>query len=111
MLFDPWAKFLFSRGAGIVYLFTTSLHATVLGVLMALAPTVWYPIYAGRTEIWGLTALEDQQLAGLIMWMPACAAYAVAGVLLLVRWLEESETGIRPRRSPARKVISACDVT
>jgi putative membrane protein len=59
-------------------LFTTALHATVLGVFMTLAVYPWYPTYEGRTLPWGLTALEDQQLAGLIMWMPACLAYAVA---------------------------------
>ncbi len=78
-------------GLGVIYLFTTSLHAMVLGVLMALAPRVWYPIYAGRAERWGLSALEDQQLAGLIMWMPACLIYAIAAVALFARWLHRME--------------------
>lgn len=78
-------------GVGLVYLFTTSLHATVLGVFMALAPRPWYPGYEGRTEAWGLTPLEDQQLAGLIMWMPACLAYAAGAVGLLAAWLANKE--------------------
>jgi putative membrane protein len=68
---------------GLVSLFTTTLHATVLGVFMTLAPQPWYADYIGRTEPWGLTALEDQQLAGLIMWMPACLAYALAAAGVL----------------------------
>ncbi|MGV3485407.1 MAG: cytochrome c oxidase assembly protein, partial [Planctomycetaceae bacterium] len=78
-------------GLSVLYLFTTSLHATVLGVLMALSPKVWYPVYIGRTERWGLTALEDQQLAGLIMWMPACMVYALAAAALLGNWLSQME--------------------
>jgi cytochrome c oxidase assembly factor CtaG len=78
-------------GVALVYLFTTSLHATVLGVFMALAPRPWYPGYLGRTEAWGLTPLEDQQLAGLIMWMPACLAYAAGAVGILVAWLAKPE--------------------
>lgn len=75
-----------------LYLFTTTLHATVLGAMMALSPRVWYPLYEGRTGPWGLTALEDQQIAGLIMWMPACSVYAALAAAVLMVWLE------RPRR-------------
>ncbi len=89
VLFDPVGRLRLGRAAAVVYLFLTSLHATVLGVFMALAPGTWYPTYAGRTEPWGLTALGDQQLAGYIMWMPACAAYAVVAALLLANWLAE----------------------
>jgi putative membrane protein len=78
-------------GIGLVYLFTTTLHATVLGVFMALAPTPWYSVYEGLTDPWGLTVLEDQQLAGLIMWMPACLAYAVAAAGVLGVWLARQE--------------------
>lgn len=43
-----------------------SARAAVLGVFLALAPRLWYPAYAGRTGRLGLSALEDQQLAGYI---------------------------------------------
>lgn len=69
-----------NKGAAVFYLFTTTLHATILGVFMTVAPTAWYPHYEGITELWNLSVLEDQQLAGLIMWMPACAAYAFCAI-------------------------------
>jgi putative membrane protein len=78
-------------GWSVLYLFTTSLHATVLGVFMALAPSVWYPTYMDRTWRWGLSPLEDQQLAGLIMWMPACTVYAIVAAGLFANWLQELE--------------------
>jgi putative membrane protein len=87
VLLDPISRLQLSRGISVVYLFTTSLHATVLGVFMALAPQVWYHDYVGRTIRWNLTPLQDQQLAGLIMWMPACMIYAVMAAILFACWL------------------------
>lgn len=80
-----------NAGLGVLYLFTTSLHATMLGVFMALSPTPWYAVYVGRTELWRLSPLEDQQLAGLIMWMPACMVYAIAAAILFAVWLQQLE--------------------
>lgn len=87
-------------GLSVLYLFTTSLHAMVLGVFMALSPRPWYPVYVGRTESWQLSPLEDQQLAGLIMWMPACSVYAVAAAGLFAAWLAALERPAINRRSP-----------
>jgi putative membrane protein len=89
VLLDPVGRIRLNRGLGVLYLFTTSLHATVLGVFMALSPRAWYSDYVSRTPAWGLSPLEDQQLAGLIMWMPACAIYAVAAMGIFVLWLRE----------------------
>jgi putative membrane protein len=89
VLLDPVSRLRLGRGVSILYLFTTSLHATVLGVFMALAPRVWYTEYVGRTESWSLSPLQDQQLAGLIMWMPACMVYAAIAAVVFALWLEE----------------------
>lgn len=88
VLFVPGLGRGLSLGMGVMYLFTTSLHATMLGVLMTLAPQPWYGDYLATAPRWNLTALEDQQLAGLIMWMPGCAAYALAAIALVVLWLQ-----------------------
>jgi putative membrane protein len=89
VLLDPVSRLRLSRGLGVVYLFLTSLHATLLGVFMALAPKAWYPFYEERAPRWNLSSLEDQQVAGLIMWMPACMIYAVVAALLLGLWLRD----------------------
>lgn len=85
VLFDPFQRKLLHPGAGILYLFVASLHSMILGVLMALSPSVWYESYLETAPLYGLSALEDQQLAGLIMWMPAGLAYVVAVAVLLFR--------------------------
>jgi putative membrane protein len=49
---------------------------------MTVARTVWYPIYNGRTAPWGLSPLQDQQLGGLIMWIPSGIVLVIAGLAL-----------------------------
>ena len=84
-------------GAAVLYVFTTSVHSGVLGALITFAGTVWYPSYLGLTGSWGLTPLEDQQLGGLIMWIPAGLVYIVAGLALLAGWMREAELRVAKR--------------
>jgi cytochrome c oxidase assembly factor CtaG len=84
-------------GAATLYVFTTSVHSGLLGVLITLAGTVWYPAYNGLTSSWGLTPLEDQQLGGLIMWIPAGVVYIAAGLALFAGWVRESDARLERR--------------
>lgn len=90
LLLDPIHRFKMGRAIGILYLFATTLHATLLGVFMTLSPKIWYGFYSDKTNLWGLSALEDQQLAGLIMWMPACMVYVAVTVFIFINWLKEN---------------------
>lgn len=83
-----------SRGMSILYLFTTAVHTGVLGALLSVSRHAWYAAYADRAAAWGLSPLADQQLAGLIMWIPASLAYLLAALLLFARWLRESEWSV-----------------
>lgn len=78
VLTDRRPRHRLSVGAGTLYLFAAALQCTMLGALMALAHRAWYVAHYGTTAAWGLTPLEDQQIAGLIMWIPAGMAYLVA---------------------------------
>jgi putative membrane protein len=78
-------------GAAVLYVFTTSIHSGALGALITIAGSVWYPSYVGLTSSWGLTPLEDQQLGGLIMWIPAGLVYVIAGLALFAGWLREAD--------------------
>lgn len=95
-------------GGGVLVNFFAALQGVALGAFMTLAGRVWYPTYAA-TEGGSLTALEDQQVAGVIMWGPAGAAYLLAAVLLFGAWLggsddEPDERGLRPEPKPQRVV-------
>lgn len=85
------------HGVAALLVFTTALHASALGALLTFSSVVWYEPYAATAPAWGLTALEDQQLGGLIMWMPGGIVYLAAGLALVARWLRASE-----RRSTRR---------
>jgi putative membrane protein len=78
-------------GAAVVYVFTTAVHTSVLGALLTCTSKLWYPAYVGHTAAWGLSALEDQQLGGLIMWVPAGVVYIAIGLWLFAGWLRESD--------------------
>lgn len=80
-----------NQGYGIsaLCLFVTSLVGGALGALMALSSSPWYAGYAamGMTPI-GLDPVEDQQLAGLIMWLRGGLVHLAAALLCLHQWLQ-----------------------
>jgi putative membrane protein len=70
------------RAQGIGHLFATSIHTSLLGVLFVFSPRPWFDTQSTGAAAWGLTSLEDQQLAGLIMWIPGGLVYAGAALAL-----------------------------
>ncbi|HEX3868722.1 MAG TPA: cytochrome c oxidase assembly protein [Gemmatimonadaceae bacterium] len=82
------------RGVAVIALFTTAVHTGALGALIALSRTPWYSGYASTTLVWGITPLSDQQLAGLIMWIPASLAYLAGALFIVRRWLSDSDRGL-----------------
>jgi len=82
-------------GAGVLYSFTAGLPSSLLGALLTFAARPLYPIQSSGTSLWGITPLEDQQLAGLIMWVPAGALLMFFGLGLFAAWLGESDRRAR----------------
>jgi putative membrane protein len=81
-----------AAGPTMASLFTTMLHTSALGALLTLAAAPWYPRYG----------LEDQQLGGLIMWVPGAAAYVVAALAVMARLLRPATPArLGPLRSGA----------
>lgn len=81
-----------SYGVSAACLFVTSLVGGMLGALMSFSSSPWYESYIamGMTPI-GLTPAEDQQLAGLIMWIPGGLVHMGAALYFLYKWLKASE--------------------
>ena len=76
---------------GILALFTMALQSGLLGALLTFAPTPLYEAYASTTRAWSLTSLEDQQLAGAIMWIPMGTIYTLAALILFMLRLARIE--------------------
>lgn len=70
----------------------------VLGALLTFAPRSVYGVYDGAR---GLSALQDQQVAGTLMWVPPGFVYAIVAIALFVRWLTLVEE--QARRNEARR--------
>lgn len=75
------------HAGALIAVFATALHSAALAALLTTSRSLWYPAYAG--------GLADQQLAGLIMWVPCGAVLIGAALLILVRLLRDAETRAR----------------
>jgi putative membrane protein len=85
-------------GAAAVFVFLNGLHSGLLGALLTFSGRVWYPLYGARTRDAGHDPLADQQLAGLLMWIPAGFLLMVVGLALFAAWLGEAERRMRRAR-------------
>ena len=83
------------RGTAVLHLFATMIHMTLLGALITCAGRVLYMDQARFAAEWGLTPLEDQQLAGLVMWVPAGTVYAGAALAFAALWIRRSSRRMR----------------
>jgi len=107
-LFFWWAM-LHPRGRGSGYgvsaacLFGTSLIGGALGALMSFSASPWYADYAamGLTGI-GLDPTADQQLAGLVMWIPGGLVHGLAALAMFYKWLKASDEHSASTRSENR---------
>jgi cytochrome c oxidase assembly factor CtaG len=85
---------------GVVYLFTACVACTVLAVAITFSPVEVCSVFAHPVDRlgvmplvrdgWGLTAERDQQLGGLLMWLPACVVYGAAILAVLSRILRDA---------------------
>jgi cytochrome c oxidase assembly factor CtaG len=75
----------------VLYMVTTKLTVGVLGMGLAFAPSTLYPYYAHHVRVWGISAGDDQAVAGLIMALEQSIVMGVALVVLFIRALNESE--------------------
>jgi putative membrane protein len=78
-----------SPGLGMLYLFLVGIPMQVVGALITFADNVLYPWYVVAPRTFGLSPLDDQQLGGLLMWIPGNLwMFAAIGVLFF-RWARE----------------------
>lgn len=98
------------HGQAILSVFVSGLASAALGALLTFSATVLYPVYAAGPPLftlalnlrWNLTPLEDQQLAGSIMWIPPGLLSLVTMVALAHAWLAEADRRTRRREEAQR---------
>lgn len=87
--------------AAMLYLFTACVACSVLGILVTFSPIEVCSVYARPVdrlgalsllrEGWGLTPKVDQEIGGLMMWVPACVGYAIGILAMLARYYGEHD--------------------
>jgi cytochrome c oxidase assembly factor CtaG len=92
---NPWTL---TDGARCAYLFTAFVFASPLGLLLALLPSPVYEFYEDAPRIWDLTALADQQIAGIAMAVSEAIVFFTAFTVFFVRFMaqEDRDEGMRP---------------
>lgn len=91
-----------NHGLSMLFVFTMMMYQGVLGALITFSRSAWYPIYEESVAAWGLSLLEDQQLAGAIMWVPGNFVYLVVFIWLLWDWFRAMERLQLKTRTAAR---------
>lgn len=100
VLFEPRGRALMGYGGAILFGLTFGIQNGFLGAILTFARHPLYAAYQGTaaTGMFGLGALEDQQLAGVLMWVPAGIVHLGLLLSLLVNWLKSA--GHSPDRGP-----------
>ena len=77
--------------SGVAALLATMMQMGLLGALLTFAGTPIYQWHFTATQVWGLSPLQDQQLSGLIMWVPGAGLYLLAALRLANGWFDERQ--------------------
>ncbi|HEX9704353.1 MAG TPA: cytochrome c oxidase assembly protein [Gemmatimonadales bacterium] len=83
-----------------LYLFLLGIPMSVTGALITLSDSVLYPFYAEAPRVWELSALADQQIGGLLMWVPGGLVLWGAMTVVWFRWSAREATGDVEREVP-----------
>ncbi|MBW3549300.1 MAG: cytochrome c oxidase assembly protein [Proteobacteria bacterium] len=78
-------------GPALVAIVVVMMQMGFVGALLTFSRRALYPVYAERAPVLGLEVLADQQLAGLIMWVPAALPYLIGGLWLMRQGLQRAE--------------------
>lgn len=82
-----------------LYLFAQSLIPTILGAIITFANQILYPFYEAAPRVIGLSARDDQQAAGLIMWLGGTSIVLLILTIRFFRWLDfESDEKLEASR-------------
>ncbi|MBA2667007.1 MAG: cytochrome c oxidase assembly protein [Trueperaceae bacterium] len=88
-------------GTAVLLVFATKVQSATLGALITFVPAPLYPVYEGSAAVWGMTLMQDQQLAGLVMGTVSGLVFLAVGAWLFLTWLGTIERRSRPPGAPA----------
>lgn len=100
-IINPYKNYRLNALYGVLYLSTACVFCSLLGLLLTFAPFGTYSHYLfindpyGYLSLirnqWGISGKMDEQIAGMIMWVPCCFIYLTGAMILLKKWFDEKE--------------------
>ena len=103
VVIEPSGRRRLDHGSTILFVAATAVFSSLPGALMILTRRPFYPVHASGVTEWGLTLIQDQQLAGLVMWIPGGFIYLAAIALLFAPWFHQAG---RPFAVPGLRQIA-----
>ncbi len=110
-IFGPQLQRRMSPLAGVAYLFGACIACSLLGIFLTFTPITVCSAYVHSADrlgilplirnVWGMTPALDQQIGGLLMWIPGCFVYLSGIMVLLARWYATGENRVPERRIEA----------
>ena len=97
-----------SIGGQVLYLFLSGMPSVLLGAGLTFSPPLYAP-YIAAPRVWGISAATDQQLGGLIMWVPVSISYIVVMSVLFIRWMQQQEAKQLAQEREAYEIQDAED--
>jgi putative membrane protein len=106
---NPLPEQRMATAAAVFYLFTAAAENSVLGIILTFAKPGHYPAYLHPVDeygalhlirdTWGLSAVDDQRLGGLLMRIPGCSAYFIAILAVIALWYAKADTDVELPRN------------
>ena len=99
-IINPYPQYRVASLAGVLYLSSACVFCSLLGLLITFAPVGMYTNYISTMDAYGYlpvirnswgSAAADQQMGGLIMWVPCCFIYLSASMYLLIKWFDNKK--------------------
>ncbi len=87
-------------GATVVFVVSSGFVMALVGAILTFATTPLYAVHLHTTQAYGLTPLQDQQLAGIIMWIPSNLVHVAALSVVFFAWFRADDRRARERTAP-----------
>lgn len=101
VVYDGGERRRLGYGIGVLYLAAPMLEGNAIGAVLTFASQPLFSTYAEAPRLWGFSVMQDQQLAGLIMWVPGSLLYVIPMILFLTRMVQKEEREARAMEAAA----------
>src|SRR5690242_12762050 len=92
-------------GASMVFVVSSGFVMSLIGAILTFATTPLYAVHLHTTQAYGLTPLQDQQLAGIIMWIPSNLVHVGALSAVFFAWYRADQRRAREPTVPTRRTL------